>query len=395
MHLIERYGLSTGSQISKPYIYETYFPIPFGKYVTFQAQSKFESKDYSYWQDVLDFIYPILDKYGYKIIQTGVINEKPYKKVVDLRGQTSFNQLAYVMRGSSLHFGPDSLGVHLASMYDVPIVGLYSIIQTAVAGPYFGSKEKQILFESFREVGNGKPSYSPQENPKSINKIKPEDIANAIFKLLNIDFQIPFKTLYTGAKYGLGNIRQLIPNTTGVINSVQEPIEIRMDIVFNEEILSHHLSYLEKPLIITDKAISIDLLKYFKNKIQVVAYKITNEDNPKFVSDLLAAGIPVILISELSTQELEIKRLNYYEYGAINPMDTIKEEVVNKLKQETNLYYRSSLLIANEKNIYSSHAAIENNTPLAIDGEYQPVIDSPKFWKDLEFYTIIKGIKNN
>ena len=76
-HLLEKYALQTGSKIGKPFVYETFFPIPFEKFITFQAQSiKFPSKEYDYIQDVIDFIAPILEKSNIKIIQLGTVQEK-------------------------------------------------------------------------------------------------------------------------------------------------------------------------------------------------------------------------------------------------------------------------------------------------------------------------------
>ena len=297
MHLIERYSLSTGSKISHPYILESYFPLPIEKYVTFQAQSKFESKDYSMWQDVIDLIFPILQKNNIQIVQLGIPKEIRYKKVIDLCGQTSYNQLAYVMKRSLCHFGPDSLGIHLASTYNIPLVGLYSIIQSNVAGPYFGDKSKQICIESFKRSGNGKPSYSPQENPKSINLIKPEEIANGIFQLLGLNIKVPFETIYIGKKYKNEVIRELIPNSFVVINNPEQPVEIRTDLFFDIKILQHHLSYLKKAVVVTDKRIDINLLKHFKQNIALLVYRIKENDEPKFIQDLTSAGIPYILFS--------------------------------------------------------------------------------------------------
>lgn len=394
MHLIERYALSTGSKIEKPYVNEVYFPIPFEKYITFQAQSKFQSKDYDYFQDVIDFLVPILEKYNIHIVQLGTSSEKPYKRVVDLRGQTSLNQLAYVMKNSMLHFGPDSLGIHLASVYDVPIVGLYSITQTTVAGPYFGNKEKQILIDAYKNNPNGKPSYSPQENPKCINSIKPEDIAHSIFKLLNIDFNTQIKTIYTGSKYTRDYVRELIPNNTNIINNSADQIEIRMDLHFDENILAHHLSYLKKAIVITDKPISLKLLSYFKSNIAIVGYRITENDNPDFFAQMIKLGLPCVLLSSLEGDILTNKKLNYYEYAHINPMIFPKKEKVEEIRKDLEgLYFKSCKLIASGDKIYGSHASVDKNVILTKDSEYQSVIDTPSFWEDLEFFTIIKVIK--
>ncbi len=394
MHLIERYSLSTGSKISKPFINEVYFPIPFEKYITFQAQSKFPSKDYDYWQDCLDFIYPILEKLGIYIIQLGSPNEKSYKRIVDLRGQTSINQLAYVMKNALLHLGPDSLGVHLASMYDIPIVGLYSITQSTIAGPYFGSKDKQILFEAYKNNPNGKPSYSAQENPKCINTIKPEEIANAVFKLLNIDVKLPLETVYIGSKYCKDFVRELIPNSFNIINNPNDQIEIRCDLFFDEKILTHHLSYLKKAIIITNKRLPINVIRHFKQNIAVIVYKIEENDDPSFINEIASYGLPVVLLSSLTGETLTNKKLNYYEFGNINPIIQSKPEIIQQLRKDVDkLYFKSCKLIANEDKIYGSHASIKQNSPLLKDSEYQPVIDTAEFWEDLEFFHIIKTIK--
>jgi hypothetical protein len=392
MKLLETYSCNCSVDINhKPHILENFFPLgEINKYITLQNSSGMNSKNYKFYQDVVDFIFPILEREGIKIILLGEKDSQPLKKVIDLRGQTDLHQTTYIAKRALLHLGNDSWLCHFCAAENIPLVALYGPTTVSNHSPFHYNQEKTIFLESHRD-GNS-ASFAREENPRTIDYIKPEDIANAIFKLLNIDFQIPFKTLYTGGKYGNGMVRQLIPNTTGMISDPQEPVEIRMDIVFDEKILTHHLSYLTKALIITNKPISIDLLKHFKKNIQVVAYKITENDEPKFVENLIGASLPVVLISELSDEKLKDKKLNYYEYGTINPMDISKEKVIEELKKESNLYYRSSLLIANEKSIFASHAAIENGIPLTVDGEYQKLIDSPKFWKDIEFYTIVKYV---
>lgn len=394
MHLIQQYSLATSSKIDHPSIFESYFPIPFSKYITFQSDAKFESKNYSYFQDVIDFIFPILENLNIKIIQVGVKSEKVYRKVVDLRGQTNFNQLAYIMKNSILHFGPDSLNIHLASVYNIPIVGLYSIIEAKNAGPYFGDKSKQIVFEAFKRIGNGKPSYSPQENPKSINLIKPEEIANAIFKLLNINFVAPYETVFIGKKYGNNIIRELIPNAPIVINNPEQPVEIRADIFYDEKILTHHLSYLKKAVIITDKRIPINLLSFFKKNIAAIVYKVTEKDDePKFVQELINNGLQVVLLSDLNDELLRVKKINYYEYGNIHKTDNYKSEDLEKFKKDIDkLYFKSCKLIASNNKIYNNYGFVERDIPLINNDEYQLVIDTPDFWKDLEFYLIAKKI---
>jgi hypothetical protein len=47
MHILEQYALNCGVSISKPYISEEFFPLPFEKYITLHPKGKFPSISYS------------------------------------------------------------------------------------------------------------------------------------------------------------------------------------------------------------------------------------------------------------------------------------------------------------------------------------------------------------
>lgn len=391
MNLINTYSLNTGSKIDKPFILDSYFPLPIEKFITFQAQAKYEAKNYGYWRDVIDMIFPILSKFGIKIIQLGTEKDFPYNKTVDLRGKTNLQQLAYIIKNSLLHFGPDSFDVHLASYYDIPVVGLYSVTYSGIGGPCFGSKEKQILFEGYKNIGTKKPCFASNENPKSVNTIKPEEIANSIFKLLNIQFSVPFETVYTGVKYNNHIIREFIPNSHMMVSNSEAPIEIRNDLCNDEIYLNSCLEYYKNNVIVTDKPINLDLVKHYKKNIATVAYKITQNDYPGFVKDLISLGVPVILVSNMSEEEVQNKKIDYYEIGKITFLDRADTNIVDKLRKDIdNLYYRSNKIIASNGKMYSSHANIEANKPMENEHEYIKVIDNDKFWNDMNFYTIVR-----
>ena len=159
MRLLDTYATNTGSRIDKPFIYTKFFPLPLGKFITFQAQTPYDSRNYSYWQEVINLIHPYLSKNNIHIVQVGTKDEKTFNGVVNLLGQTTINQLAYVIENNILHFGADSFCVHLASHFDKPIVSIYSISNPNVAGPHFGDKNKHILLKGYERIGNKKPSY--------------------------------------------------------------------------------------------------------------------------------------------------------------------------------------------------------------------------------------------
>jgi hypothetical protein len=393
MHLLSTYALACHAKISKPEIYESFTPTPSKKYITFQAQTTFDSRNYSFWQDVIDVLHPLLSKNDIQIVQLGAPGDRLYNRVADLRGKTSISQLAYIIKRAALHLGPDSFDVHLASSYDVPIVGLYSSNHYGASRPYFGSPENQIIFKAYERVGNGKPSYSPTESPKSINKITPEEIANAVFKLLKIDFLVPFQTVYTGDKYGATMMREAILNTPTPLAEPESQVEVRADMFYDEKLLAHHLSYLQKVVLIINQDINTDLLKHFKSKIQGIVYEVGANHNPKVVAKLISVGVPVMMISYMTPEEVAPLKIDYYEFGTINVIPGPDQKIIEELRKDIgNLYYRTSkIVIANDK-VYASHAACIARTELRFDFEYQKLIDSPEFWKDMNFVTIVKKV---
>lgn len=388
MRLLDTYALYCGAKIDKCHLYETYFPLPFEKYITFQAETPYDSRNYNMWQDVIDMIAPILSRYQITIIQTGTLKETGYQRLVDVRGQTSMHQLAYLIKNSSLHFGPDSFGVHLSSHYDIPIVSIYSISMPEVAGPHFGSSSKHTLFKAYERVGNKKPSYSPKESPKSINTIMPEEIANAILGHLNISERINLSTIHVGNNYSHNTIREILPDCTTLMPFPEAPIDIRADIHYDENLLAFHLNYWQKAVVTTNKPIPSQLLKNFKSHIISITYEITDNDDADFAKHVVTLGIPLVLISYLPDAELLKKKIKYYEFGVINKIQEPDADVVNLLRSKIDkLYYRSNKLIASNGKLYASHADREFDSPQGSNIEYRKAIDSLSLWKDLSFCT--------
>ena len=102
MHLLDRYALSCGVKIDKPFILEQYYPMVLDKYVVFQTSGKGNSRQYDYWDKVFSFIREYCS--DYKIVHVGLPSDQTVEGVdEDLRGKTSIRQLAYVIKNSSLY----------------------------------------------------------------------------------------------------------------------------------------------------------------------------------------------------------------------------------------------------------------------------------------------------
>jgi len=282
MHIVEQYALNCGVKIAEPYIYEKYTPLPFDNYITFHPQGKFPSRIYDYWHEVVNLLYPILIKNKIHIVQIGAQNEKLYDFCYPLNGQTDYNNAAYVIKNGMLHLGVDSFPVHIASATGKKIVGLYCNMYKAQSGPYWSNEKDIILLEA--DLKGNKPSYAAEENPKTINTIKPEDIANSVLSLLNIKENIKQKSLFFGNKYNSQKILEFIPDHVPYIKLEQnEIINVRSDLYFDEKNLLE-ISNLYPSSIITNKELNLKSLN--TRNIKQIIYFVNNDLNINFLKEM-------------------------------------------------------------------------------------------------------------
>lgn len=381
MRLLDTYATNTGSKIDKPFIYSKFFPLPIGKYITFQAQTPYDSRNYSYWQEVINLLHPFLNKNDIHIVQVGTKDEKPLNGVVNLLGQTNINQLSYLIENSILHFGADSLCVHLSSYFNKPIVSLYSISNPSVAGPHFGDKNKHILLKGYERIGNRKPSYSQVESPKSIDTIKPEEICSAVLNLLNIEYSNLPETIHFGQDFNVKSF-EIIPDKMIDANSI--PIEnpiVRMDYYFNEQALQNILE-VKKTIIFTNKPIKKDIIQKYKKNILQVIYIIEENNDINFVKTLKNNSINYILLSFLEESNLNKYKIDYMDYNLIvNRKHKTKEDT--KITDVNNLFYKSSRVLHSSEGQFISRYDWLNKTG-------NKVVDDPDFWKEADNFYIFK-----
>jgi hypothetical protein len=381
MRLLDTYATNTGSKIDKPFIYSKYFPLPTGKYITFQAQTPYDSRNYSYWQEVINLIHPYLNKNNINIVQVGTKDEKPLNGIINLLGQTSINQLAYIIENNILHFGADSLCVHLSSYFNKAIVSLYSISNPSVAGPHFGDKSKHVLFKGYERIGNKKPSYSQIESPKSIDTIKPEEIAGAILNLLDIKYSNLPETIYFGQDFNVKSF-EIIPDEIIDPNSI--PIEnpiVRMDYSFNEAALENILRA-KKTIIFTNKSIKKDIIQKYKKNILQIIYIIEENNDINFVKILKNNSINYTLLSFLEESILNKYKIDYMDYNLIiNRKHRTREDA--KIADINNLYYKSSRTLISSKGQFISRYDWLHNSG-------NKVVDDPDFWKEIDNFYIFK-----
>jgi hypothetical protein len=353
MHLIQRYALDSSSLISSPSILEKYFALPFSEYIVFQPNTV-PAKTFSYWPSVLELLVPILNERGIQIVQVGGPNENPLPGTYCIAGQTSFNSLAYVIRNSKLVLSADSISVHLASGLDKPIVGVYGNANfLSSVRPYWGNKENHILLQ---DPPKTKPSFSREEVPKTIDRIKPEDIAFSVCSLLGIPFNYPYKTVFMGSNFHNLSIETIPNQIISITNLPAGHLVVRMDYEFHEPNLVEQLK-LNKCTIVTDKPINKEILRTFKTQIQEVIYIIGDNHRPDFPPEIRRAGIPFRLVSYFNDEELNPIKLHYFDIGLITP---VISRVPDELKDLDSFYYKSCKFTLSNQQAFNSKYAWKN-----------------------------------
>jgi hypothetical protein len=385
MHLIQKYALSTASKIGKPYIVKKYFPVDAEKYITVQNSSGMPGKCYDFFEDVLLFLKPLLDKNNYKVVQIGGEKDKKISNSIDLTGKSNINQTAYIISKASLHLGNDSFAIHMASAFDVPTVGLYGITTPELAGPYWNNKKINLYSNKF------KPTFNPNESPKTVNNIKIEEVVNACEMLLFGEKTLNLNSKYIGNRY-IDQIVECVPNQAINPEFLKGSVlNLRFDYLDEITELSttaYNLSQ-RKCAIVTDKTIDIELLDKVKQNIEIVIYNVTNKVDIEFVKKIDKLGINYVCTVDKSFSDdalIEKRKFELMDFCGINIFSSIPDNIPDEIGE--NALYKSNRMILSNGKIYNSRSA--QLSDIAIDNQhsaikYSSIKNKKEFLKDIEY----------
>lgn len=395
MHILESYASNCCLKIDKPFIYEKYYPLPCDRYITLHHPNKTDSRKYDHWDSVVRLLKPVLDKEGIKIAQVGSGSEVIVKHCHNLLGRTSLNQLAYVIRHSMLHLGVDSLPIQLASGYGKKIVALYSNKYACHSGPYWSKDEDVILLESDKD--GDKPTYVPNEDPKTINTITPEGITKSVCKLLGLDFNYEYETLYTGKYFHVGLVESVPDEVVKISNMDGQTSYIRADIKntnISPKKIDAQLSIDGKYTLMLNKPIDIKILIKNKKRIDTVVYIVDDKSSPSFFDQVISEGLKCTLATYSNDKEFEKIKFKFLDYPLVTRVRLDREHEVKGLEGESikKLFYQTNKYTIHKSKFYPSQAALENGEPaprMDPSDVYQ-IPDSPIFFKDLDHVRILK-----
>lgn len=350
-HLIEEYAKSCGVNIGLPFIQDHYFPVIADKYITLDTGSDAQSNAYDHWDIVIKLLKEPLNKNGIKIIQIGSSDCEQVRLIDKKNTDCSYKQTFYIIKKSMLHLGVNTYSTHAASFYNKKIVTIFGNSYPECGGPYWSKKEDIVNISP--DFSKTKPSFSPNETNKRINEIKPEDIANQVLKLLNINQIQKFKSVFYGENYKLKQL-DVVPNNTKIVTG--EQINIRMDKFFDlyqmEELLKRN-----RCEITTKKTIPI---KYLLHKNLIKLNYIADEFDESFISQLNQNNIKYLLVCS-NKKTLKEQRIKFFEEKIfLFNKEKIIQKNSKKLKNVdfSKLKINSNKAILNKDEIFNSYYEI-------------------------------------
>jgi hypothetical protein len=384
-HLIEEYAKSLGCKIGRPYLCEHFYPVVSEKYITFHTNDKkVPSKHYDHWHIVFKLIKDHLVKEGVKIVQVGGPEDPHFPQCDEDTRKSSFKQMSHVIKNGMLHFGIDSLPMHIGSFYDKKMVCLFSNLYPANASPIWNIKSKyKTLSPDFSET---KPSFSAQESPKRINEIKPEKIAIEMLDLLGISHQLSsYKTLNIGKHYS-SKVIEVVPTLklpdSFITNSV---INVRCDYGMTSEGLNSCLSH--KVNLMIEDPIDPNFIKHYrKNIVGMTIFMDKGEATSHYLDLLKKTGVKFSLICK-SKEKISGIRFKFFDWTIEEHKQNTKNNFApaDQVSNKT-LYHSNKTLIEGNK-LYSSKASWKNGLEKTEENGEQ-LIDCEDFWEEVGHFHI-------
>ena len=376
-HLIQEYAKSLGVKISLPVIKEHYFPINIKKYITLSLDQDTPSRSYRHYGVVLFILKPFLEKHNIQVVQ---LNGKGRVDGVATALTLPFKQQAYVISKSLLHLGCDDALNHFSSLRKIPTVTLFGNTFPSANRPLFSSSSLNINLEP---EWDKKPSFTAEGD--QINKIKPENIANSIIKLLKIEkCKTNFKTVHMGPFYDQ-KIVEVVPTSFQPLSlPANQELYVRADYGFEENAFVQYCQKY-KVSIFMNSLIRPEHLQNFANNVNHLFIWVKKEDDiipDSYFKTLKNMNVKVVLLVK-NKKDLPYLRNIYF--------DTVVQQYrpeAQKYKgfNEKSRFLSAKRLIADGKE-YLSPAHWKKN----LDSNNK-VVDSPEYFSELDHFYIYEQI---
>jgi len=373
-HLLEEYAKNLGVKASRPITKDHFFPIVVDKYITITTEEHKPAKHYKLYNIVLTLLKPVFQANNIKVVQLG--QGKPIQGVDHILN-VSFKQKCFILSNSLLHLGCDGVLSHAASAKNIPTVNLFGNTFPNTNRPLFSASKLNV---NLAPEWDNKPCFNVQDPKSEINKIKPEDVASAILKLLKVDGSINFETKHVGATFGQVAV-EIVPTSFVPINLGQDQsLFLRLDYGYDERAFLQYAKN-HKITIITDKLIQPHGLKDISGNVSGLFIFVDPSWNTipeSYFKILKSWNIPCSLLVKDKSHLGEIR--NKY-FDTLVRLYNPERPKVEGLKENTQFFSSKRLLEGGKEYLSYAHwkKGLDSNNK---------VLDSPDYWKELDHFYI-------
>lgn len=379
MNFIESLALYSGLKVSKPHIDDAFFPVVPKKYITISSDIS-TSKQWDAFNEYIEIIKPILFKEGIAIVEIGD-NKHPINCPISLKGATNSRHWSYIVKNSLLHVGPENLICHIASFHKKPFISLYSNTNKEFSFPIWSSLKNQIAIEP---KNHKRPSFSADENPKSINKISAEEVASHTLNILGIKNEYDkYDVINIGDSFFQQSI-EIVPDFIPDYNFFpKSSLNIRMDYHFDDSNLVHFANN-RKVSIVTDKEIDKNVLNRIKPNLEIIYFKVDENFNYDYLKFLKLSNFKISLIAKQEAN-LSDTRLKFFDWVVEEEIKKTKKDIDNYKEICDTTNYKSSKKIFSKDGQFSCKCAFDKKIK---SHNNQLIIDDKDFWEDLDSFKV-------
>ncbi len=398
MNLNQTYSHYCGVKPKEAFIDEQYYPVPFDKYVVVQNSSGMKSKNFDNW----DLVTPNIKL---PIIQLGSKEDVLLPNVFDLRGQTNFNNTAFILKRAALFIGNDSVCNHMASAFNVPRIALFGATLPQTCGGHW-NKNTGVEINPFDRYGcagacHGADCIRPN---KCINSIPVKFVLENVANLIGKEHVNICDILHVGP-LSRHSVLEWIPYdlndaTVRTLSHVAGLISVRHDIQKqNIGLISNLLNQLNLKYVIISDSTDVEALNVVPNKVEQVLLKITPENTKEFIGvakSLHNRYYRPVFVSSSDHEAFNEHKLEMINYPPIAKMtdfeynDTHKPLIGQKLEIGT-----ARRLIGRDGKMYATMHDAKNSKNMLENIQNLNYIDiEEEHLKELQFLILKKYAKN-
>jgi hypothetical protein len=274
-----------------------------------------KSKNYDNWDLITTNI-------KLPIIQVGSKEDQVLPNVYDLRGQTTLNQSAYIIRKAALFLGNDSVGNHMASALNTPRVALFGATLPSTCGGYW-NKNTGIEINPFDRYGCASACHAGDciRANKCINSIPVKFVLETIASVIGKEHVRICDIVHVG-NMARQPILEWIPfdvskGTVDMLSKISGLLTVRHDFCSsNFNLMSNILNQLNLRYAIIADADKVASLSVMPQKVEQVIIKIT----PENIKEGLAAAksLQNKYYKPMFLSDLEHTAFNDYKLDMIN-----------------------------------------------------------------------------